>query len=249
MISFTYQLTFVLLASLFFMTSCGNNSVDNPPVHLPEIIEVKAPEILEIPDVDALICEVENRDSFDFQIEWEVSSGHLIPKDSTTIYFQTPPRASEITVTCTVLDSTQIFDQKTANITAVLPDFVGDYSLKSIQACDSTFTADKLNSDSPRLLFKIFDTHTTGKGFAYSWKVSYEGLPEPENCRLQLSKKTHNGFAGKHKNEDDRLFLSIPVQLGYFVEIVTWTKSEDRLIFENSSLNERWIFQAVSSHP
>jgi len=120
---------------------------------------------------------------------------------------------------------------------------VGNYSLKTLNACGFTYT---MNTSSPRLIWEIYDTHTDGKGFAYSWKVSFTGLPNPDSCNLRMPERTLNGFMGKwlrggSTEADSLIYFSVPVQQGYFTSIYRWTKMSNQLIIKPSQ-DEEWIF-------
>jgi hypothetical protein len=185
------QSLIVCCPALILWMGCEHHQIE---VSIPRITKIAAPQSVELPNAVNLTCEVENPESFDLQFDWESSAGTIQGNSSSVIFF-TPSVRSEVTITCSISDSIRAFDKKSVQISVVLPPFVGNYVLKSLRACDSTYTTD--NSSSPNLILEIYDTAVSGKGFAYSWKVSHLGLPTPEGCYPQMPDKTHNGFMGK----------------------------------------------------
>lgn len=232
----------LLSIALLATTACQHIQGDMLSPPMPQIKRLIAPEVVELPKAIYLICEVENTEDIDLQFKWETTSGVLLHDDSSTVLFLAPSRASRVTVQCSILDSSTILDQKSVVISAVLPAFVGDYILDKIQACDSTYTPNNRLPGFPNLLLEIYDTHTFGKGFAYSWKVSSSGLPTPDSCFVQFPGRTHNGFMGKWGTEaDSLLFFSRPIQLGAITQVVKWSMASGQLILEKSQ-SEIWYF-------
>ena len=137
-----------------------------------------------------------------------------------------------------------LYDTESTQISVTVPGFVGNYVLKTLTACDSTITMD---TEAPSLIWEIYDTHTSGKGFAYSWKVVRLGIPTPDSCHLQMPGRTHNGFMGKWRrggstDADSLIFFSYPIQLGYITRIVKWSKRANQLIIGRTP-TDTWIFE------